>query len=481
MTQNLANALIKEDFYSFVQRAYFETSGGQILIPNWHLEVLCDRLEKARKGQIKRLIINVPPRSLKSQIVNVAFTTWVLGHNPTEKIVSASYSAELAETFARDCKRIMQSEWYKQLFPKSEISNDQSSAYDFKTISRGGRFAASVEGSLTGRGGNIIIIDDPIKTTDMANENALNKVQEWYTSTLLSRLDNQEDGVIILIMQRVHENDLTGYLLDKESDKWEHIVMPMIATEEEQWDVENKTFIRHKGDVLNKQYISFEKCNELKIELGEYVWNAQYQQEPCPVGGGIVKEEWMQYYPNQRLNPDEVYKILLSWDTANKTGENNAYSACSVVAVMRNRTFYLLQVARARLDMTKLLESVLQAYNSVVQESGFFRIKPVLLIEDAASGTPLINLLRNLKDIYGRVLNIEAIKPKGDKIDRLYGITPYIENGQLLFPPDGVEGKERWWPDFKKELLSFPNSKYKDQVDSLTQAISYGQELLAYQ
>ena len=171
----------------------------------------------------------------------------------------------------------------------------------------------------------------------------------------------------------------------------------------------------------------------------------------------------------------------LTGEKAIKIGENNAYSACSVVAVMRNRTFYLLQVVRARLDMTKLLESVLQAYNSVVQESGFFRIKPVLLIEDAASGTPLINLLRNLKDIYGRVLNIEAIKPKGDKIDRLYGITPYIENGQLLFPPDGVEGKERWWPDFKKELLSFPNSKYKDQVDSLTQAISYGQELLAYQ
>lgn len=111
----------------------------------------------------------------------------------------------------------------------------------------------------------------------------------------------------------------------------------------------------------------------------------------------------------------------------------------------------------------------------------FAKGKPVLLIEDAASGTPLINLLRNLKEIYGRVLNIEAIKLKGDKIDRFYGITPYIENGQLLFLPDGVEGKELWWPDFKKELLSFPNSKYKDQVDSLTQAISYGQELLAYQ
>ena len=481
MTQNLANALIKEDFYSFVQRAYFETSGGQILIPNWHIEVLCDRLEKARKGEIKRLIINVPPRSLKSQIVNVAFTAWCLGHNPKEKIVSASYSAELAETFARDCKRIMQSEWYKQLFLKSVIANDQSSSYDFKTISRGARFATSVEGSLTGRGGNIIIIDDPIKTTDMGSENALKKVQEWYTGTLLSRLDNQENGVIILIMQRVHEDDLTGFLLDNEPDKWEQIVMPMIATEEEHWEVEHKTFIRHKGEVLNQQYISLEKCNELKSELGSYVWNAQYQQEPCPIDGGIVKEEWLQYYPNSRIDLADVRYILLSWDTANKTGENNAYSACSAVAVMRNRKFYLLQVMRARLDMTKLLESVLQAYNSIVQKSGFFGTKPVLLIEDAASGTPLINLSRNLKDMYDRVLNIEAIKPKGDKITRLYGVTPYIESGQLLFPPDSAEGKEQWWPEFKKELLSFPNSKYKDQVDSLTQAISYAQEMLAYQ
>lgn len=153
MTEILANALIREDFYSFLQRAYFDISGGQKLIPNWHLEVLCDRLEKVRKGEIKRLIINVPPRSLKSQIVNVAFTAWVLGHNPKEKIVSASYSSELSETFARDCKRIMQSEWYKALFPKSIIANEQAAATDFKTISRGVRFATSVEGSLTGRGG----------------------------------------------------------------------------------------------------------------------------------------------------------------------------------------------------------------------------------------------------------------------------------------------------------------------------------------
>lgn len=477
MTEILANALIREDFYSFLQRAYFDISGGQKLIPNWHLEVLCDRLEKVRKGEIKRLIINVPPRSLKSQIVNVAFTAWVLGHNPKEKIVSASYSSELSETFARDCKRIMQSEWYKALFPKSIIANEQAAATDFKTISRGVRFATSVEGSLTGRGGNIIIIDDPMKTTDMGSENALKKVQEWYTGTLLSRLDDQENGSIILIMQRIHEDDLTGYLLDKEPDKWEHIVMPMIATTEEKWQVGNKTFVRHKGDVLHKNYTGLKKCLDLKQELGTYVWESQYQQEPCPIGGGIVKEEWLQYFPNATISPYDVSRIFLSFDTANKTGDNNAYTACSVVLLLKNRKYYLVNVTRLRIGFTELVTNIIDMYNTYKNQA---IITPTLLIEDAASGTPLIDLLKTMHDDNGYKLNIEPIKPEGDKVTRLYGITPYIECGQLLFPPDGFPGREPWWDAFKKELLSFPNSKYKDQVDSLTQAISYGQKLLAY-
>lgn len=161
--KELSTALIRSDFYSFVQRVFYEVTGGQEFVPNRHIEVLCDALERACRGEIKRLIINVPPRSLKSIIVNVAFPAWILAHNPREKIISASYSNDLSETFARDCKRVIMSNWFRELFQRCVIANDQTSNADFKTQSRGGRFSTSVESTFTGRGGNFIIIDDPIK------------------------------------------------------------------------------------------------------------------------------------------------------------------------------------------------------------------------------------------------------------------------------------------------------------------------------
>ncbi len=271
--KELSSALIRSDFYSFVQRIFYEVTGGQILVPNWHLEVLCDALERARRGEIKHLIITVPPRSLKSIVVNVAFPAWILAHDPREKIISASYSNELSETFARDCKRVLISNWFRELFPRCVIATDQTSTTDFKTQARGGRFSTSVESTFTGRGGNFIIIDDPIKASDAMNESARNKVIEWYQHTLLSRLDSQENGVIILIMQRVHEQDLTGYLLEN-SDGWTHIKMPQIAITNERWTVGNKTFIRPAGTVLHKKYMSQTKTQELQQNLGTYVWSA---------------------------------------------------------------------------------------------------------------------------------------------------------------------------------------------------------------
>lgn len=243
------NVLLRHDFYSYVQRVFYEL-GNDNFIPNWHLEVLCDTLEQVRRGEIKRLIINVPPRSLKSIVVNVAYSTWLLGHNPKERIVSASYSSELAEKFARDSKIIMESDWYKKIFPRSTISKSRSTASDFNTTSHGGRYTSSVDGTMTGRGGNVIIIDDPIKPSDANSETALNKVNDWYKSTLLSRLDDPQNGVIILIMQRVHENDLTGYLLES-SDEWTHIKMPEIAINNETWHVGNKVYRRAIGRPLN--------------------------------------------------------------------------------------------------------------------------------------------------------------------------------------------------------------------------------------
>lgn len=468
--KELSIALIRSDFYSFVQRVFYEVTGGQILVPNWHLEVLCDALERARRGEIKRLIINVPPRSLKSIVVNVAFPAWILAHAPREKIISASYSNELSETFARDCKRVLMSNWFRELFPRCVIATDQTSTTDFKTQARGGRFSTSVESTFTGRGGNFIIIDDPIKASDAMSESARNKVIEWYQHTLLSRLDSQENGVIILIMQRVHEQDLTGYLLEN-SDGWTHIKMPQIAITDERWTVGNKTFIRPAGSVLHKRYMSQTKTQELQQNLGTYVWSAQYQQEPCPLEGGIVKESWLHYYPSEKFDIRNVACVFISWDTANKTGATNAYSAAVVVVMTYDRRFYLVGVYRDRWDMPSLVKMATDIYNGWKYKTDA-RNKVTMLIEDAASGTQLIQYLNATSDAHGLSFNVVPIKPNGDKVSRLIGCSALIENGALQFPQEEPD----WWAEFKKELLSFPGSRYKDQVDALTQCINYAMQ-----
>lgn len=465
------DVLLRNDFYSYVQRVFYEL-GNDKFIPNWHLEVLCDALERARHGEIKRLIINVPPRSLKSIVVNVAYSTWLLGHNPRERIVSASYSVDLAEKFARDSKIVMESDWYRRIFPRTVISKNRSTPSDFNTTARGGRYTTSVDGTMTGRGGNVIIIDDPIKPADATSEPALTKVNEWYKNTLLSRLDDPQNGTIILIMQRVHEDDLTGYLLENSTD-WTHIKIPEIATTDEQWRVGPRIFHRAIGRPLNPKRLSLEMAESKRQELGSYVWSAQYQQEPCPPDGGIVKESWLHYYSNPTFDISTVARVFISWDTANKTGATNAYSAAVAVLMTYDRHFYLVDVYRNRWDMPGLVKDAITIYDMWKHEFGA-GAKVEMLIEDAASGTQLIQYLQSQRDRCGRAFHIIPIKPNGDKVSRLTGCSALIENGTLQFPQD----EKPWWNAFKKELLGFPGTKYKDQVDALTQCINYAQALI---
>lgn len=470
MNTGLSTALIRQDFFSFFQRAFYETSGGQFIVPAWYFYVLCDKLEKVRCGEIKRLIINLPPRSLKSQLINVAFTAWTLAKSPKKKIISVSYSAELADEFARDTKRIMTSDWYKTLFPKSQIANEQSSATDFKTHSHGGRFTTSVDGTITGRGGNLIVIDDPINTSNTTSETALNKVNEWYKKTLLSRLDNQETDSIVLMMQRVHENDLTGYLLENEPDKWDVIKIPQIAIENETWLVGNKTFVRNKGQVLNPNYTGLEKSLELKQSLGSYVWESQYQQNPIAVESGIIKPEWLHYEDQITFDRNDVRKVYLSWDTASKTGTDNAYSACVVIVMTRDRKLHLVDVYRDKWEIPELIKETKDIYNQWASNLGN-KGQITLLVEEAASGVALNQFLAAEYNNGGSYFNTVAIKPHGDKASRLINSSVVIESGRLLFPSESRN--LHWWYEFKKELLGFPGTKYKDQVDALSQVIRY--------
>ncbi|MDI1228560.1 MAG: hypothetical protein PSY14_12830 [bacterium] len=203
------DAVLREDLYSFIRKTYQTLEPMQQLLGNWHLEAIARHLERCMTGEIRRLIITLPPRSLKSISASVAFPAYVLGHDPTKKILCVSYSADLAVKNARECRSIMQSDWYRRLFPHTRLGS-RAAEHDFHTTQRGYRYTTSVCGTLTGRGGNIIIIDDPMKAEEAMSDVRRKSINEWFDNTLYSRLDNKKSDVIILIMQRLHMDDMVG-------------------------------------------------------------------------------------------------------------------------------------------------------------------------------------------------------------------------------------------------------------------------------
>ncbi len=479
MNENqILNAILRTEFKQFVRKVFGEVSSDTYL-DNWHIDIICHEIMYMIESKNNRLIVNIPPRYTKSIICSVALPAFLLGHNPETNIICISYNDELAEKFARDCRRVMMQPWYQELFPRTKIEQSRRSVNDFETTRGGGRMSTSIGGTLTGRGADWIIIDDPLKPSDAMSDTQRNKVNEWYGSTLCTRLNDKTNGKIMLIMQRLHQDDLTGFLLESNIG-FKLIKLPTIATEDETWKWEDrifniqKSFVRMRGELLHPVRENMDMVNEIKDIQGEYLFEAQHQQEPCPPEGGIVKEKWLKYFDIEKLQKVDgrkIHKIFLSWDTACKVGENNAYSACCVVAQIRERNaykFYLVEVYRGKWEMPELVDLVKKAYN--VWKYNVGSSYPVeMLIEDKASGTQLIQLLNNDVDQCGWHFNMKAIKPDTDKVSRLYGVSVCIERGELLFPQNELE----WWPEFKKELLGFPGTKYKDQVDALSQCMIY--------
>jgi predicted phage terminase large subunit-like protein len=315
--------------------------------------------------------------------------------------------------------------------------------------------ATSVGGVLTGRGADVIIIDDPLKPDDALSDTRRQAVNDWYDNTLLSRLNSKEDGVIIVVMQRLHQDDLVGHLLEQRD--WEHVCLKAIAEEDERHIIESplgtSVYKRKAGEVLDARRESLETLLEMKKTIGEYNFSSQYQQNPIPVGGAIVKTAWLTYYDVAGALPDFTIK-LQSWDTANKSGELTDYSACTTWGYYDGK-HYLLDVFRQRLDYPDLKRAVL---NQIQKHNPH-----TVLIEDKASGTQLIQELRHQGQY--RVKPYVS-PPQNDKIMRLYSQTTKFESGSVLLP-----NKASWLKDYLHELTTFPGTKYDDQVDSTTQAL----------
>lgn len=451
--QMLLQALLRKDLSAFVAKSFQVVAPGTIFLPNWHIDVMADRLMQCVDGTVKRLIITVPPRSLKSICASIAFPAWVLGHDPTRRIICTSYGAELAGSLARDCRSVMLADWYRQLFPHTRLR--RSAELDLVTTRHGMRYATSVGGTLTGLGGSLLILDDPMKPQEAMSKAKREAVLQWYINTLYSRLDSKAEDVIILVMQRLHVDDLVAHVLAQEP--WVHLNLSARAERNELFTLRTgRQITRAMGDALHPTREPLKVLEDIRATIGSATFSAQYQQQPVPEEGNVVKWKWFSVYDRA---PPLTYgdRVVQSWDTANKSTELADYSVCTTWHV-KGQHYYLIDVFRARLDFPSLKREVIKQARQYPVHT--------ILIEDSALGTPLIQEFR-----YRGQAGVPppiAVTPKGEKVMRLATQSSVIEAGQVWLPRTAS-----WLADFKAELLAFPASRHDDQVDSLSQFLTW--------
>jgi len=447
----LLEAILRNDFESFVYRCFLHLNPGAQFLRNWHLRAIACQLNRVRRGEVTRLIINLPPRYLKSIMVSVAFPAFLLGHEPWRRIIAISYGDELSAKHASDFRSVVHSSWYQRSFPKLRIA--RSTEGELITTDRGFRKSTSVSGTLTGLGGDLIIIDDPQKPVDAQSDTRRNSLNQWVTNTLMSRLDNKQTSAVIVVMQRVYMDDLSGFL-SSSSDAWQVLSLPAIAEVEAAIPVgPNEFYHRLAGEALHPEHESLETLRKLQQTLGPDVFGAQYQQSPVPLGGAMIKRSWLRYY-DEPLPRGLGSRIIQSWDTAAKDGSQNDWSVCTTWLVA-DGNYYLLDLTRGRFEYPLLRDTAIELAR---------RFKPhQILIEDASTGIALTQELRQKGDFF-----VNPVKVEHDKIGRVYVQQGKFAAGRVWFPRNAP-----FLTDLEMELLTFPQGRSDDQVDSISQALAY--------
>jgi predicted phage terminase large subunit-like protein len=380
---------------------------------------------------------------------------FLLGHDPTKRIIAVSYGSDLAIKLANDCREILNAQWFHKLFPATKISRTKNTEYEVVTTRMGYRLAASIDGSLTGRGADILIVDDPLKSIDALSDSKRERGNDFFKHTLLSRLDDKKKGAIIVVMQRLHMDDLTGTLLRDSPDDWTVLNLPAIAVQDEKIWIgkgENDYHLRRVGDLLHAEREPQSVLDALRAQLGPDIFSAQYQQAPVPLGGSMIKREWVQHH-EQLPERKPSSTIVQSWDTGSKTGDENDYSVC-VTILHHDNKYYLDHVLRGRFDYPTLKALA-------ISHAG--RHKPnTILVEDTGVGTALV---KELQDVG---LSAVAVKPAQSKATRMSIQSSKFASGQVFFPNEAP-----WLAEFESELFAFPNGRHDDQVDAISQALAY--------
>ena len=432
-----------EEFMSFVGEMWSAFIHGK------HHEIMADAFERVAKGELKRLIINMPPRHTKSEFASYLLPAWFLGKFPDKKIIQTAHTAELAVGFGRKVRNLVNSNDYKEVFPDVSLQSDSKAAGRWNTNKGGEYFAIGVGGAVTGKGADLLIIDDPHSEQEGASAdiNVFNRTYEWYTSGPRQRL--QPNGSIVVVMTRWHNKDLTGQVVDASikrggADQWEVIELPAILP---------------SGNPLWAEFWKMEELQALKAELPNSKWMAQYQQDPTSEEGALVKREWWKIWEGRE--PPHCEFVIQSWDTAFMKNQRADFSACTTWGVFYMEdddgllapNLILLDAYQERLEFPELKKMAMEKYRAYTPDA--------FIVEAKAAGMPLIFELRAMG------IPVQEYTPSrgNDKISRVNAVSDLFASGVIWCP------ETRWAEETIEQFAGFPNMEHDDLVDSTTQAL----------
>ncbi len=430
-------AAAQDNFLNFVRVMWPDFVKGP------HHSKTAAKLQELADGKIKRLIVNMPPRHTKSEFASFLFPAFMMGMNPKLKIIQTTHTAELAYRFGRKVRNLMGTGEYKNVFENVNLSADSKAAGRWETNYGGEYFAAGVGGAITGRGADLLIIDDPHSEQDALSETAMDSAYEWYTSGPRQRL--QPGGRILIVMTRWSTKDLTGQLMkaqtEPKADQWEVVEFPAILP---------------SNEPIWPQYWKLEELESVKASLTEQKWQAQWQQNPVSEEGSIIKREWWKIWEEE--DPPEMVHIIQSYDTAFSKKETADFSAISTWGIFYPKNSYkphaiLMDCKKGRWDFPELKKTAMEEYRYWDPET--------ILIEAKASGMPLTDELRSMGI---PVVNFTPSRGN-DKHVRVNSVAPLFEAG-MVWRPD-----ERWAEEMVEECAAFPFGEHDDLVDSMTQAM----------
>lgn len=475
--------------YEFIKQSWTVINGEKVpYADGWHIQAVCEHLEAVANRQIKRLIINIPPRCGKTTMVSIAFPAWVWINNPHEKFLYASYAQSLSDEHSQNCRRLIISSWYQERWgDRYRLMDDQNTKRRFENNKKGYRIATSVGAAGTGLGGNFLILDDPNNIKDVYSETIREGILRWNSQTLATRLNDKKNDVRIIIQQRSHERDVSGYEIAHDDEgEWVKLILPM------EFELERKcsTVIlpgnndiwadprEDEKELLWPLGIPAKSLKQLKAELAsDYAISGQLQQRPSPAAGGIIKKDWFRWW--KHVSMPDIDFVVQSWDTAYSMKKKSSYSACTTWGVFLDHNYVenliLLSAWRGRVEYPQLREMAKRLYydyrDTGTERNTHLKGRSVdlCLIEGKASGDSLI------QDLYAAGLNVIAFNPTvhGDKTRRASISTPLIEGGRVWMPakPPHYDVLFSYADMFVEAAVAFPTLESNDLVDTMSQVL----------